>query len=343
MRADRTPAGLFAIVLTLLALFCCRPGAAAESEREKVEAAKKEGPVYWYGSMNVDDAAALIAGINKKYPFIEIKRFRAANAPVLSKLDVEARARGLNSDLIDLDGFYVAQALKRNYWVRYVSPELSAYPKELADAAGRWSGFFLLPQVVIYNTNLVPAAGAPKNYNDLLDPRWKNRISIPDSAVTWYHGMLQYMGAEKGRAFMKRLTAQNVYVQAGNRMMVELAMAGEHAIGIAAYAHRIGQYQKKGAPMGWIKDDVLITTPQAIGVSGYGKAPNAAKLIVDFTLSQEGQTILRRSGRIPANPKVDADPPELIRGRKLFYSDIIDGGARYNEINDEFLKLFGAR
>src|ERR1051326_801636 len=137
----------FALAVTLS---CCSLYA-AESEQEKIEGAKKEGAVYWYGSMNVDDASALIAGINKKHPFLEIKRFRAANAPVLSKLDVEARARSLNVDVIDLDGFYVAQVLKRNYWSRYISPELSSYPKELSDPAGRWSGFFLLPQVVIYN------------------------------------------------------------------------------------------------------------------------------------------------------------------------------------------------
>ncbi|HEY1267175.1 MAG TPA: extracellular solute-binding protein [Candidatus Binatia bacterium] len=335
---------LIKVAFAALALFVFVPRlSAAESEQEKIAAAKKEGPVYWYGSMNVDDASALVAGVSQKYPFIDIKRSRAANAPVLSRLDVEARARGLNVDIIDLDGFYVAQVLKRNFWTRYVSPELAAYPKELSDPAGRWSGFFLLPQVVIYNTNLVPAASAPKTYNDLFDPRWKNRMAIPDSAVTWYHGMLQYMGAEKGRAFMRRLAAQQVEVQSGNRMMVELAMAGEHAIGIAAYAHRIGQYQKRGAPMGWIKDDVLVTTPQAIGLSGYGKAPNAAKLIIDFVLSPQGQAILRRSGRIPAHPKVDPDPPELVRGRKLFFSDIVDGGTRYNEINDEFLKVFAAR
>jgi ABC-type Fe3+ transport system substrate-binding protein len=315
----------------------------SQTERQKIEGAKKEGSVYWYGSMNVDDASALIAGINKKYPFIDVKRFRAANAPVLSKLDVEARARGLNVDVIDLDGFYVSQVLKRNYWVRYVSTELASYPKELSDPRGLWAGFFLLPQVTIYNTNLVPATTAPKNYNDLLDARWKDRITIPDSGVTWYHGMLQYMGAEQGRSFMKRLAAQNVRVQSGNRMMVELTMAGEHSIGIAAYAHRIGQFQKKGAPMGWIKDDAIITTPQAIGISGYGKSPNAAKLIIDFVLSQEGQMILRRSGRVPAHPKVEPDPPELIRGRKIFYSDIVDGGDRYNELNDEFLKVFGGR
>ena len=332
-----------ALILPFLSLLLLGGSTSAQTEREKIEGAKKEGAVYWYGSMNVDDASALLAGINKKYPFLDIKRFRAANAPVLSKLDVEARARGLNVDVIDLDGFYVSQVLKRNYWVRYVSGELATYPKELSDPRGLWAGFFLLPQVTIYNTNLAPAATAPKNYNELLDPKWKNRITIPDSGVTWYHGMLQYMGVEKGRSFMKRLAAQNVHVQTGNRMMVELTMAGEHAIGIAAYGHRIGQFQKKGAPMGWIKDDVIITTPQAIGISGYGKSPNAAKLIVDFVLSQEGQMILRRSGRVPAHPKVEPDPPELTRGRKIFYSDIIDGGTRYNELNDEFLKVFGGR
>ena len=108
--------------LALLIVLFLSASAAPQTEQEKIEGAKKEGPVYWYGSMNVDDASALLAGLNKKYPFMDIKRFRAANAPVLSKLDVEARARGLNVDVIDLDGFYVAQVLKRNYWVRYVSP-----------------------------------------------------------------------------------------------------------------------------------------------------------------------------------------------------------------------------
>lgn len=328
-------------LLSLTILFGVPPAALAQSDQEKIDGAKKEGPVYWYGSMNVDDASALTAALKKKYPFMDVRRWRASNAPVLSRLDVEARAKGLSVDIIDLDGFYVVQAMKRNYWTRYVSPELAPFPKELSDKNGLWSGFYLLPQVVIYNTHLVSAAQAPKSYNDLLEPKWKGKIAIPDSGVTWYHGMLQMLGMEKGRAYMKRLAAQNVHLQSGNRLMVELNMAGEFSIGIAAYAHRIGQFQRKGAPMGWIKDDTLITTPQAIGVSNYGKAPNSAKLIMDFVLSAEGQAVLKRSGRIPAHPKVDPEPPELIRGRKLFYSDIVDGGTRYNDLNAEFMKLFG--
>ena len=45
----------------------------AQTEAQKIEGAKKEGSVYWYGSMNVDDASALITGINKKYPFIDVQ------------------------------------------------------------------------------------------------------------------------------------------------------------------------------------------------------------------------------------------------------------------------------
>ena len=124
-------------LMALLLFVGLRAIALCQTEQEKIDGAKKEGPVYWYGSMNVDDASALIAALKNKYPFIEIKRFRAANGPILSKLDVEARARGLNVDIIDLDGFYVSQALKRNYWIRYVSPELAAYPKALSHPRGR--------------------------------------------------------------------------------------------------------------------------------------------------------------------------------------------------------------
>jgi hypothetical protein len=124
-----------ALILNFLGLLLWGNPSWTQTEQQKIENAKKEGSVYWYGSMNVDDASALIAGINKRYPFLDVKRFRAANAPVLSKLDVEARARGLNVDVIDLDGFYVSQVLKRNYWVRYVSPELQAIPKSSATEA----------------------------------------------------------------------------------------------------------------------------------------------------------------------------------------------------------------
>jgi iron(III) transport system substrate-binding protein len=333
-------------LLLILSLFISAyPGPIqAQNEQEKIEQAKKEKVVNWYGSMNVEDAQALTSAITKKYPFLQINRFRGNNGVVLNKMQSEARGGALAVDVIDVDGFYVAQVIKGNYWLPYKSPELKGYPSGLAASNALWSGFFLLPNVVIFNTTLVNPKDAPKNYNELLDPKWKGKLAVSDVGVNWYHGMLQYMGAEKGRSYMKRLAAQKVMIApGGNRNMVELTMAGEYPIAIGVYSHRVGQYQKKGAPMGWMKDDVIIVTPQAVGISGRGKSPNAAKLIVDYILSLEGQTLLRKMGRVPAHPKVDADPPELTKGRKFFYSDIVDGGTRFNELNAEFRETFGIR
>jgi iron(III) transport system substrate-binding protein len=319
-------------------------GIYAQTEQEKIEQAKKEKLVNWYGSTNVQDAQAMIGAITKKYPFLKINRFRGNNANVLNKMDAEARGRALSVDIIDVDGFYVAQVLKGKYWIEYRSPELKGYPAGLSDSKHLWAGFFLLPNVVIFNTDLVNPKDAPKSYNELLDPKWKGKLAVSDVGVPWYHGMLQYMGAEKGRAYMKKLAAQNVIIApGGNRNMVELTMAGEYPIAIGAFSHRVGQYQKKGAPMGWMKDDVIIVTPQAVGISHHGKSPNAAKLIVDYLLSMEGQSLMRKLGRVPAHPKVDADPPELTKGRNFFYSDIVDGGTRFNELNAEYREIFGIR
>jgi iron(III) transport system substrate-binding protein len=330
------------LLIVLAVIYSAYSGSVyAQSEQDKIEQAKKERVVNWYGSMNVEDAQALTGAITKKYPFLQINRFRGNNGIVLNKMASEARGGALGVDVIDVDGFYVAQVIKGKYWSPYKSPELKNYPPGLFAPNALWSGFFLLPNVVIYNTTLVNPKDAPKSYNELLDPKWKGKLAISDVGVNWYHGMLQYMGPEKGRPYMKRLAAQNVMIApGGNRNMVELTMAGEYPISIGAYSHRVGQYQKKGAPMGWMKDDVIIVTPQAVGISNHGKSPNAAKLIVDYILSLEGQTLLRKLGRVPAHPQVDADPPELTKGRKFFYSDIVDGGTRFNELNAEFREIF---
>ena len=72
----------------------------AQSEQEKVEQAKKERVVNWYGSMNVEDAQALTGAITKKYPFLQINRFRGNNGIVLNKMASEARGGALGVDVI---------------------------------------------------------------------------------------------------------------------------------------------------------------------------------------------------------------------------------------------------
>lgn len=52
-----------------------------------------------------------------------------------------------------------------------------------ADARGTddaWYGTYLTPEVIAYNTDAVAAADAPRDWDDVLDPKWRGRILIRD-------------------------------------------------------------------------------------------------------------------------------------------------------------------
>ncbi len=53
-------------------------------------------------------------------------------------------------------------------------------PTEARDASSAWYGTYLTPEVIAYNTNAVKAADAPKDWDDVLDPKWKGKVLIRD-------------------------------------------------------------------------------------------------------------------------------------------------------------------
>ena len=55
---------------------------------------------------------------------------------------------------------------------------------------------------------------------------------------------------------------------------------------------------------------------------------NAGKLLIEFILSEEGQTVLRNGNHVPASSKVDAKDPSLKRGFAVNYISPGDGVAQ---------------
>jgi iron(III) transport system substrate-binding protein len=49
---------------------------------------------------------------------------------------------------------------------------------EAKDARGRWFGTYMTPEVIAYNTHAVTAAEAPKDWNEVIDPKWKGKVLI---------------------------------------------------------------------------------------------------------------------------------------------------------------------
>ena len=103
------------LCVTLFTLFALLAQPAAAASRDQlIEGAKKEGEIILYASMNVEEANAMIARFQAKYPFVKVKFNRAGNEKLLTKLFAEARDKGTFADAIQTLGFIMYTLRKKH-------------------------------------------------------------------------------------------------------------------------------------------------------------------------------------------------------------------------------------
>jgi len=301
-----------------------------------VAGAKKEGELDLYLSTDLSDANGMMHAFRKRYPFVDVKFFRAGNDKLLNRILTEASAGKFNGDVILISSFEIRVLLQKKLLQKYVSPESSRYAEGFTDKEGYWTSVYSIPRVVAYNTKLVRNEVVPKTYEDLLQARWKNSFCMSDSAVLWYTGFLKFFGEEKGREFMKRLTAQKPLFRDSESIITQLMAAGEFPLGLT-YLHQVGTMKRRGAPVDWIRTaQPIVTGLKPISLSGKAAHPNAGKLFIDFVLSKEGQELIRSFNRISG--RVDI-PSDVTEGTKLYPAEP-RWGDDYSKHVEEFRSIF---
>ena len=156
------------------------------------------------------------------------------------------------------------------------------------------------PYVMAYNTKLVARERIPKTYEDLLKPEWRGQILMEVNKPDWFAGMLQIMGREKGLAYMKELAKQKIPVRTGHTLLAQLVAAGEAAIDINLPSHIVENMKQTGAPIDWTAPSAVPGIMSGIGIGANPPHPAAARLVLDFVLSREGQLMMQGWGRTVA-------------------------------------------
>ena len=114
----------------------------------------------------------------KKYPFVKPEIFRLNSEKLVIKYLTEARANAYRADVFQTSVIQISQLKQEGLLQNYVSSQGSVYPGGFKDRDGSWYAFYTLPYVIGYNTSLIPSNEAPKRYEDLLNPKWKGKISF---------------------------------------------------------------------------------------------------------------------------------------------------------------------
>lgn len=334
---------MVSLLFALLFIVCVSPTADAQNQAKDraklIEDGKKEGKVLVYVSSNASDARALEAAFEKKYPFVNMEFYSSGKDALLTRYLLEARTGTYLADVYQSSVFPIMNLVEKGLLAKYYSPERDGYVEALRDKDGYWNATYLNAVTMAYNSRLLKPDEVPTGYQELLSAKWKGKMGFVLSHTEWYFAMLQSMGEDKGRQYMEALSKQNIHSRIGSSLMNQLMMAGEFPLLISQYPTGVEELKKTGAPIDWVPLDPWFVYPIAIAVTAKNSHPAAARLYLDFILSEEGQTSMRQLSRIPARKDVLPNPPRLMQGRKLFVIKPASS-AIYNKYNGEMLRYF---
>ncbi len=178
----------------------------------------------------------------------------------------------------------------------YTSPAASGYPK-WANNDGKIQSFGIEYAALIYNKELVKPADVPKKYEDLTDPKWKGKIVMADPAshpttISWLIGLKENVikSDAEWMKFLKGLAANKPMFVASFGPTPAPIESGEKLIGISMPKYII---TKAPAPLDWAQvSQPMMGTPRGMAIAAGAPHPNAARLFVDYWLSQDAMKIL---------------------------------------------------
>jgi iron(III) transport system substrate-binding protein len=287
-----------------------------------LDAAKKEGKLMIYTSLNADEFDVVLKDFSTKYPDVKVEFYRGDSESVTQKGLTEFRAKTYIPDILETNDVNISQLMSEGVIGNYVSPSAASYPPGAKDPDGGYVAARLNLIVIAYNTNLVKKEDAPKGWNDLLDAKWAGKIAVEPDDWPLLAYSTKVWDEAKAQDFWTKLAKQNVRVVKGHTELANFLVAGEFAVSPTVYAHRVLSLQDKKAPIEMVKTDTAFAFPHVISIAKNAPHPNAAKVFIDWYLSEDGQNALVKAGRIPVRPGIKTKPEGLLEGFKdLYYGD----------------------
>ena len=316
----------------------------AERRSRLIEGAKKEGRLVFYGSLAVDASGPMLEKFRQSQPYLSIGHYRAGAVGIYNKVVNEAKGGKHEVDVIELSAGPVFELIKGGLIDSYRSSEWEAMRPEFRDPRHSWNAYQYLVVALAYNKSRVKENEVPKNYQDLLRPRWKGaKMSLDNDDGDVFGTLLDSWGESQGVEYFRRLAKQEVIIRSGHTLQAQLLAAGEVDLHPWSHAQRPLLMADRGAPVAIAFLQPVVSKAQVLLLSRRSPHPHAAALFIDWALSDEGQTyigidIVRNPVRIGAKQKyVELGKPKT----KVITPEFL--GQNYERYTKLYHEIFGLK
>jgi iron(III) transport system substrate-binding protein len=264
--------------------------------QQLVDAAKQEGKVVFYTSIELQTAEKIGKAFEAAYPGMAVQVERNGAERIFQRL---AQERGSNihvADVVEASDMTALLAWKREGWLAPFVPVDVAekWPADQRDPDGCFATERFTLSPLAYNTKLITSEDAPKSFTDLLDKKWTGKIV---KAHPGYSGTIMTVTFELSRNlgwdYLQKLGQQHVMqVQSAAEPPKKVAQ-GERPIAADGGEYFMLQIRDQGGPIEPVyPSEGTPSIPGGTGVMIDAPHPNAARLFVSYLLSREGQQLL---------------------------------------------------
>jgi ABC-type Fe3+ transport system substrate-binding protein len=276
-----------------------------------LRAAEQEGQVTYSGCGSHE----YLGEFQKKYPKIKVESVAASCSEVISRIMAERRAEKYLTDVIrfgltSAHTFYrgkLLQAINASFILPEVKDPSKWWQKKhhYSDPEGK---YLFVPAASVYvrfasyHTSLVNQAEF-KSYWDLLNPKWKGKIVATDVKVGEGRNGARfiYHHPELGPQFLRRLFAEmDVTFSRDYRQAVDWLAQKRFALWLFSQSDDTLNAKDQGLsvqildPNNWKESAGLDATGGAYGLMDKPPHPNAAKILINWLLSRDGQIAVQR-------------------------------------------------
>jgi iron(III) transport system substrate-binding protein len=259
---------------------------------ELIEAARKEGKLVYYSANVAESEVPVINAFNKRFPFIKVEFLRAPGNQLIQRVKTEAAAGKLLADVIDHSDRALMVEIE-NLFQDYKPPNADDYLPEARVSDKLWPRSTVVWSIA-YNSELVK--NPPKTWMDLTKPEYGNKqigqVIAPSGGTTWTRAMFERQVVDP--EYWKKQAATTPVLFPSNAPTSDALVRGEVTIAPLLY-NAIFPKLRDGAPVKvFFPPEGAPITPFAAGVTKTAANPNAAKLFLNWCMSEEGQAMMIR-------------------------------------------------
>jgi len=311
-----------------------------------IEAAKSEGKVILYSSMDLPVGEKLGKAFEAAYPGISVQIERSGSERLFQRVDQEFSSNIRAADIINTSDASHIITWKRNGWLaRFVSEDMARhFLPEYRDPDGMAATSRIYLSSIAYNTKLVKPEDAPKSYADLLDPKWAGKMvkGHPAYSGTIMTATFQLV-RELGWDYLDKLSKQRVMqVQSSTDPPKKLSL-GERAVMADGNEYGIVLLKEAGQPVEPIyptEGTPTISGPTAIFASA--PHPNGARLFQAWLHTRETQQFfVDYTAQYSVHAQVQSRPGRhKLSDIKLMKEDAAGVEKMAEEIKTRYARLF---